>query len=301
MNGGQWMTRGPETDARRYGQVFDEIAAEYDRRRPAYPGELVDQACQVAGIGRGDQVLEVGCGTGQLTRSLLARGLHVTALEPGPSLIALARQNLEGAGPVEFVNARFEEAALTHAHFRAVFSASAFHWIDPEAGWQKAADVLAPGGTLALVQYCGIEEPRSKPDQDAVLAAMRKVAPEVAADWPVYRDLDATLKGMEHRRGNVSEVWAWLGSYDIGRDYAGGLFGDVQVALTAPQLLEHTPDRLTAAIRTLSAYARLSPDQRQALEREYQVIYERLGRPIRASTVTALVTARRSTEGAENR
>jgi ubiquinone/menaquinone biosynthesis C-methylase UbiE len=301
MNGGQWMTRGPETDARRYGQVFDEIAAEYDRRRPAYPGELVDRACQVAGIGRGDQVLEVGCGTGQLTRSLLARGLHVTALEPGPSLIALARQNLEGAGPVEFVNARFEEAALTHAHFRAVFSASAFHWIDPEAGWQKAADVLAPGGTLALVQYCGIEEPRSKPDQDAVLAAMRKVAPEIAADWPVYRDLDATLDGMEHRRGNVSEVWAWLGSYDIGRDYAGRLFGDVQVALTAPQLLEHTPDQLTAAIRTLSAYARLSPDQRQALEREYQVIYERLGRPIRASTVAALVTAGRSTEGAENR
>jgi hypothetical protein len=106
---------------------------------------------------------------------------------------------------------------------------------------------------------------------------------------------------MEHRRGNVSEVWAWLGSYDIGRDYAGRLFGDVQVALTAPQLLEHTPDQLTAAIRTLSAYARLSPDQRQALEREYQVIYERLGRPIRASTVAALVTAGRSTEGAENR
>ncbi len=71
------------------------------------------------------------------------------------------------------------------------------------------------------MQYCGIEEPRSKPDQDAVLAAMRKVAPEIAADWPVYRDLDATLDGMEHRRGNVSEVWAWLGSYDIGRDYAG--------------------------------------------------------------------------------
>jgi ubiquinone/menaquinone biosynthesis C-methylase UbiE len=292
---------GPETDARRYGKVFDQIAAEYDRRRPAYPGELVDQACQAAGIGCGDQVLEVGCGTGQLTRSLLARGLHVTALEPGPSLLALARQNLADAGPVEFVNARFEEAALTRAQFQAVFSASAFHWIDPEAGWQKAADVLAPGGTLALVQYCGIEEPRSKPDQDAVLAAMRKVAPEIAADWPVYRDLDATLEGMERRRGNVSEVWAWLGSYDIGRDYAGGLFGDVQVALTAPQLHEHTPDQLTAAIRTLSAYARLSPDQRQALEREYQVIYERLGRLIRASTVAALVTARRSTEGAENR
>src|SRR5215472_15950321 len=80
------MTRLPESAARRYGQVFDEIAAEYDRRRPAYPDELVDHACQVAGIGSGDHVLEVGCGSGQLTRSLAARGLHVTALEPGKSL-----------------------------------------------------------------------------------------------------------------------------------------------------------------------------------------------------------------------
>ena len=288
------MTPGPETEARRYGKVFDEIAADYDRRRPAYPDELVGQACQVARIGRGDPVLEVGCGTGQLTRSLLARGLHVTALEPGPSLIALARQNLEGAGPVEFVNAQFEEAELTHAQFQAVFSASAFHWIDPEAGWQKAADVLAPGGTLALMQYCGIEEPREQARSGCgPRGHERKVAPEIAANWPVYRDHGATLAGMERRRGNVSEVWAWLGSYDIARDYAAGLFGDVQVAVTAPRLYEHTPDQLTAAIRTMSAYARLSPDQRQALEREYQLIYERLGRPIRASTVTALVTARR--------
>jgi ubiquinone/menaquinone biosynthesis C-methylase UbiE len=288
------MTRPAESSARRYGTVFDEIAAEYDRHRPAYPDELVDRACQVAGIGSGDRVLEVGCGTGQLTRSLAARGLHVTALEPGTSLMALARQNLEGAGAVEFVNAQFEAAPLPGEHFRAVFSASAFHWVDPKVGWRKAADMLVPGGTLALVQYCGLEEPRSKRDQDALLAAMRKVAPDIAADWPAYRDLDATLAGLEQRRGNVSRAWAWLGSYDIGQDYAGRLFGDVQVAVL-PKLLEHTPDELNAIFRTLSPYARLSPGQRQALEREYEAIYERLGRPIRASVVSALVTARRST------
>src|SRR5215472_2839744 len=105
------MTRLPESAARRYGQVFDEIAAEYDRRRPAYPDELLDRACQVAGIGSGDRVLEVGCGSGQLTRGLAARGLHVTALEPGANLLALARQNLEGAGAVEFIHARFEDAS----------------------------------------------------------------------------------------------------------------------------------------------------------------------------------------------
>ena len=42
------MTRLPESAARRYGKVFDEIAAGATRRRPAYPDELVDQACQVA-------------------------------------------------------------------------------------------------------------------------------------------------------------------------------------------------------------------------------------------------------------
>ena len=286
----------PEPTARRYGKVFDEIAAEYDRCRPTYPDELVDQACQVAGIGGGDHVLEVGCGSGQLTRGLVARGLHVTALEPGKNLIALARQNLEGAGEVEFVNAQFEDALLPREQFQAVFSASAFHWIDPKVSWQKVADVLVPGGTLALVQYFGIEEPRSKRDQVAALAAMRKVAPDIAADWPAYRDLDATLAGMAKRRDNVSEVWAWLGSYDVGQDYAGRLFSDVQVAVM-PKLIEHTPDQLNALVRTMSFYARLSPDQRQALEREHEAIYERLGRPIRASTVAALVTARRSTQG----
>ncbi|MGH3286111.1 MAG: class I SAM-dependent methyltransferase [Streptosporangiaceae bacterium] len=286
------MTRLPGATARRYGQVFDGIAADYDRHRPAYPDELIDQACRVAGIGSGDHVLEVGCGSGQLTRGLLARGLHVTALEPGPSLIALARQNLAGAGETEFLNARFEDASLPRERFAAVFSASAFHWVDPTISWQKAADVLVPGGTLALVQHCGLEEPRTKPDQDAALAAIRKVAPDIADNWPAYRDLDATLAGMEQRRGNVSEVWAWLGSYDIAQDYAGRLFGDVQVAVV-PKLIQNTPDELTAVLRTMSFYARLSPDQRHALEREYQALYERLGRPIRASTIAALITAPR--------
>ena len=294
------MTRLPESTARGYGKVFDEIAAEYDRHRPAYPDELVDQACRVAGLGSGDHVLEIGCGTGQLTRSLVARGLHVTALEPGTSLIALARQNLDGAGEVEFVNAHFEDASLPGERFRAVFCASAFHWVDPEVSWQKAADVLVPGGTLALMSYFGLSEPRTKRDQEAVLAAIAKVAPDIAADWPAYRDLDGTLAGAEQRRGNVSRVWAWLGSYDMGRDYAGRLFGDVQVAVM-PRLTEHTPDKLNAIIRTMSFYARLSPGQRQALELEYEAVYERLGRPIRASTVAALVTARRSPEGDDHR
>jgi SAM-dependent methyltransferase len=193
---------------------------------------------------------------------------------------------------VEFVPAKLEDAPLPRGQFQAVFSASAFHWTDPAVSWRKVADALVPGGTLALIQYFGLEEPRSKSDQDAVLAALAQVAPDIAAGWPAYRDLDAILAGVGQRRDNVSHAWAWLGRRDIGRDYAGRLFGDVQVAVR-PMLAEHTPDRLNALVRTMSFYTRLAPGQRQALEREYEAIYERLGRPIRASYVATLVTARR--------
>ena len=93
------MTGLPGSAAGRYGTVFDEVAAEYDKHRPAYPDELVDQACQAAGIGSGDHVLEVGCGSGQLTRSLAARGLHVTALEPGENRIPKVIVRVEPVTP----------------------------------------------------------------------------------------------------------------------------------------------------------------------------------------------------------
>jgi SAM-dependent methyltransferase len=270
---------------RQYGTVFDDIAAEYDRHRPAYPDELIDEACRRAGLEPGDEVLEVGCGTGQLTRSLTARGLRVTAVEPGKNLIALAAEKLSAT----FINARFEDAELPSDKYQAVFSAAAFHWLDPKVSWQKTADLLVSKGTLALIQYCGLEEPRTKADQDAVLGILGRVAPDIAAAWPVYRDLDTTINGAEQRRDNVSKTWAWLGSHDIAEDCAGVLFQDVQVALM-PGLHEHTPAELNAITSTMSMYARLSPEQRTAIKEEY----EQLGHPIRSSTVAALVTAKRA-------
>ena len=274
------------------GRVFNEVAAEYDRNRPTYPDVLVDHACRLACIGAGDRVLEIGCGTGQLTRSLLARGLRVTALEPGDQLIAIARENLKDAADVEFVNARLEDVQLPRERYQAVFSASAIHWADPDLSWRKIAEVLVPAGTLALIQFFGLQEQRSADDQEDLLSAMRRHAPEIAATWPSYRDLESTIAGVHERRRNVADAWGWLGSYDIGRDYAADLFEDVQFA-TAHKLVEHAADELNALLGTMSFWARLSPGQRDALASEHHALHERLGRPFRASTLAGLVTARR--------
>jgi SAM-dependent methyltransferase len=278
---------------RSYGKVFNQVADAYDRYRPTYPDALLDHICEVAALGAGDRVLEIGCGTGQLTRDLLARGLRVFAIEPGDRLIALARQNLEDIGDVEFVHARLEDAPIPRERFRAVFSAAAMHWIDPDLGWREAAEALAPGGTLALVQYFGLSEPRSTDDQQALLSAIAKIAPELAANWPTYRELDATLAGVRERRANISEVWAWLGSYDVGRDYAAHLFDDAQIA-AVPSLVEHTAAELGALIGTMSFWSKLTSQQREDIERENRILYERLGRPIRSSILACAVTARRA-------
>jgi SAM-dependent methyltransferase len=281
------------TLARSYGKVFNEVAVEYERNRPAYPDALVDHACEVAGIEDGDRVLEIGCGTGQLTRSLLARGLRVTALEPGDQLIRIAEQNLKDAGDVEFLHTRLEDVRLARERYSAVLSASAIHWVDPDLGWQAIADALAPGATLALMQYFGLAEQRSADDQDALLSILRKHAPEVASSWPAYRGLDRMIAGVQERRGNVAHAWGWLGSYDIGRDYAAGLFEDTQLA-TVPVLVEQTAAELNALLGTMSFWAQLSPQERDVLVSENHALHERLGRPIRATTLAALLTARRS-------
>ena len=164
-----------------------------------------------------------------------------------------------------------------------MFAAAAFHWIDPEASWEKVARVLVPGGTLGLIQYCGLAERDGIDDQRPLRSALARVAPEIAAEWPAYRNLAAIGAGVKQRRDNVSEVWAWIGSYDLARARVGRLFVDVQVA-SVPIVVEHTADELNGLLRTMSFYSRLSPGQRRAMENELVAMYERLGRPIRSST-----------------
>ena len=148
------------------------------------------------------------------------------------------------------------------------------------------------GGTLALLSYFGLQDRYSAKDQRALRDGLAAVAPEIAVDWPAYRELEATLAGAAERRENVSEVWGWLGGYDIARGEAAHLFEDVELA-ALPMRSEHTAEEVNALLGTMSFWTRLSPRQRDALRAKNDAVYRWLGRPIRSSTVACLVTARR--------
>src|SRR6201994_2957909 len=93
----------PESEpeqAKRHRQrmLFDAIAGQYEQARPGYPAPVVDFVAATAGLGSGATVLEIGCGTGQLTERLAGRGYRLTAIDVGPAMVDAARGRLAAAG-----------------------------------------------------------------------------------------------------------------------------------------------------------------------------------------------------------
>lgn len=130
--------------------LFDGAARLYAATRPGYPAEIVEALAATAGAGPGSRVLEVGCGTGQLTGDLARLGFDLTAIDIGPAMIDAARQHL-GDGAVSLLVSSFEDFAAADSSFDLIVSATAFHWIDPEVRFSKSARLLRPGGWLALL------------------------------------------------------------------------------------------------------------------------------------------------------
>lgn len=130
-------------------RLFDGVAGLYEATRQGYPAEIVDAVCALAGIGPGAEVIEIGCGTGQLTRDLASRAYNLTAIDISPAMIDAARSSVTDA-TTRFQVCSFEDFT-GNGPVDLIVSATAFHWVDPAIGLAKAARLLRPGGWLALL------------------------------------------------------------------------------------------------------------------------------------------------------
>jgi len=145
------MPTSNNEESGRRRESFDLVAEYYNAYRATYPQEVVDNVIALSNLRNGSRVLEIGCGTGQLSVPLAQHGIDLLAIEPGPHLAALARQNLEQFPNVQVEVSSFEAWPLPSQKFDAVVSASAFHWLDPDLRCSKSAEALHPGGCLTIV------------------------------------------------------------------------------------------------------------------------------------------------------
>jgi SAM-dependent methyltransferase len=131
--------------ARTIAESFGADPERYDRTRPHYPDELV---ARIVAASPGRSILDVGTGTGIAARQFQAAGCQVLGIEPDPRMAAFAQRS-----GVDTEVATFEEWDSAGRRFDAVIAGQAWHWVDPVAGATRAAQVLRPGGRLALFWY----------------------------------------------------------------------------------------------------------------------------------------------------
>ncbi|MBA2385348.1 MAG: methyltransferase domain-containing protein [Actinobacteria bacterium] len=126
------------------GLSFGAVATTYDRVRPPYFGRLLDRAQQTLELAPSAHVLDLGAGTGRLTRELVRRFARVVAVEPDDKMRALIDAGTILAGSAEAI-------PLESASVDAAFVGEAFHWFDARRAIAELARVLVPRGCLALI------------------------------------------------------------------------------------------------------------------------------------------------------
>ena len=207
-------------DRERLRVTFDSAAASYHQARPDYPNELFGQLIELADVRAGDRLLEVGCGTGKATLALAGRGFAITCIELGAELAAAARRNLASYPGVQVVHAAFESwqppAGVT---YDLVFSATAWHWIDPAVKYLKAAELLRPGGHLAFWSAGHVVPDRGDPFFAEIQDVYDEIGESLPADSVFLRPREMPEESAEIEASDLFEDIAvrhldWEISYD---------------------------------------------------------------------------------------
>ncbi len=204
---------------------FGNVAETYDRVRPPYSRVLLDRAQEVLVLDARAHVLDLGAGTGRVTRELAGRFEHVVAVEPDERMRALHGEAVAGSA---------EAIPLDDASVDAVFVGEAFHWFDPEAAIPEITRVLRPRGGLAILWTHWWETEPPLPEE--ALAQLRE-------PW---------------QRSQSQRRPPWRPAF------SGSPFEPLQVEHDIDEVTVH-PEELLTLYSTTSALASLPANEREAL------------------------------------
>lgn len=253
---------------------FGGVAELYDQWRPSYPAALVDDVIALArGAGEPVRAVEVGAGTGKATRLFAARGVAVEAIEPSREMAAIARRHVEDFAHVQVTEAAFEDWRPDGSTRDLVFSAQAWHWVNPARAYPVARATLREGGVLAAFwnrpdwAACGLREPLDE--------AYRRHAPELVLGSPM-RPVPA--------RSDEGEQWLQVIASTDG-------FTDGE-ARSYPWPSRYRTGEYVALLRTHSDHGRLPSERREALLAALAAVIDARGGVLELPQTTRLCLAR---------
>ena len=264
-------------EAREIAESFGRDAERYDRARPGYPDALVRRILDAS---PGRDVLDVGIGTGIAARPFRVAGCRVLGVEVDARMAEIARR--EG---FEVEIAKFEEWQPGARRFDIVISGQTWHWIDPLAGAAKAADVLVPGGRLAVfwnADQVPIGVAKSFGE------AYRRLVPDsvVARRWLAESAADgyatAAVDGYAHIAATVADALTASRGFDEPEQWRF----DWEQTYTAAEWLEYVP--------TTGDHGRLPPGRLDELLAELGRAVDAAGGSFTVRYATVVVTASRT-------
>ncbi len=197
-------------------RTFDEVADAYASVRPQVPPPAVDALWEHLALSPDGSVVEVGCGTGQLTKHLAERGARVTAIDPGAKLLQACARAVAGQG-VTLVESTFEAWDPAGARFDAVAACQAAHWIEPGVFLERAVGALQPGGRLGLLWHTDVSE--GTEFWDATQHLYDHYLPDASGKPP--RTIPLHVAAYERALGadarfetRPRQIWPWTREYD---------------------------------------------------------------------------------------
>ena len=214
---------------------FGSAAEVYERARPSYPREAIDWLFERTGVGPGDTIVDLGAGTGKLTRLLVPSGARVIAVEPIPEMRSLIDVAKAIDGTAEAIPLDDGSAAL-------VTVAQAFHWFDLDRALPEIHRVLRPGAFLALVWN------------------MRDL------DDPVQRGVEELLAAHRGRRVVAQREGKWRAPFA-----ASPLFGELETAVFRHEQ-QFTADDLVDRVASTSFVAAMDEGERRPLLEEVRAL-----------------------------
>jgi SAM-dependent methyltransferase len=215
---------------------FNEAAEIYDQVRPSYPAGLFDALMQM--LPPQPEIVEVGPGTGQATKDLLARGASVLAIEIGPAMAAKLRSNFP-SGRLRVTVGDFEVVDVVVGAADAVFSASAYHWISRDVQIDRPASILRPGGIIAIVDLIQVDSP----DDAGFFAAAQPIYERhgqghTGPPAPIRGDVDPAIRELleaDHHFGSVA-----VRRYDWNQTYRASDYRDLMLSYSVTQMMDES-------------------------------------------------------------